>query len=76
MLLAEGYSMPEVCRIIGVSVSAVGKWTQSIETRRYLPGAQIEQRMELFRERLVEHMLKRSDTFPLPPDELKTLLLL
>lgn len=76
MLLGEGYTMPEVCRILDISVSIVGKWTHSTEDRRMLPGPRVEAHCELIRTRLVEQFVERSDTFPLPPDELKTLLLL
>lgn len=76
MLLGEGYTMPEVCHILDISVSIVGKWTHSMPPMRMLPGPRVEVHCELIRIRLVEHFAERSDTFPLPPDELKTLLLL
>ena len=76
MLLGEGYTMPEVCHILDISVSIVGKWTHSLEDKRMLPGPRVEAHCELIRTRLVEHFAERSDTFPLPPNELKTLLLL
>ena len=76
MLLSEGYSMPEVCHILDISVSIVGKWTHSLPHKRMLPGPRVEVHCELIRVRLVEQFTERSDTFPLPPDELKTLLLL
>ena len=76
MLLSEGYTMPEVCRILDISLSIVGKWTHSTEHRRMRPGPRVEAHCELIRTRLVEQFDERSDTFPLPPDELKTLLLL
>ena len=43
---------------------------------RMRPGPRVEAHCELIRTRLVEQFDERSDTFPLPPDELKTLLLL
>ena len=76
MLLGEGYTMPEICRILDISVSIVGKWTHSLEHMRMLPGPRVEAHCENIRVKLVEHFAERSDTFPLPPDELKTLLLL
>lgn len=76
MLLSEGYSMPEVCHVLDISVSIVGKWTHSLPHKRMLPGPRVEVHCELIRIRLAEQFTERSDTFPLPPDELKTLLLL
>ena len=76
MLLGEGYTMPEICRLLDISLSIVGKWTHPIEHTRKKPGQRIEAHCEFIRLRLVEQFAERSDTFPLPPDELKTLLFL
>ena len=75
-LLSEGYTMPEVCRILDISLSIVGKWTHSLEHKRMKPGPRIERQCSEMYARLLEQFAERSDTFPLPPDELKTLLLL
>lgn len=73
-LLGEGYSMPEICSICGMCVSAATKWTKSDPASRVRPGARSEQFSALLLSRWHEHKASRTDKFPLPPEDLKLLL--
>ena len=75
-LLGEGYTLPEITVITGFSVSVISTWVHSDPQQRARPGTRSADYAAFLLGRLNEHFAARSDTFPLPPNELKTLLLL
>jgi len=73
-LLGEGYTVPEICHVIDVSISSVGKWTNSNLRARTVPSSKTDEQSNWLLQRLNEHFAQRRDKFPLPPVDLKALL--
>ena len=75
-LLGEGYTIREMCGICGMCVSTVTKWTRSDPATRVRPNSRNDKYSAVLLSRWYEHVAARTDTFPLHPEDLKTLLLL
>lgn len=75
-LLGEGYNFPECARIMGVSLASVKKWAGPSDNPQLAPGRQTDFFATTLLARWREHVKSRTDTFPIPPDDLRTLLLL